>query len=168
MENSGDVVLVKKLFLVWGNPGAGKSTLCDELNEQFGYRQVSVDGEYVNFIRTAYPSLYFESLNRYVGPHYDCIFNLPHTNKLFQRDVQHDWHDYLLGVIRQTLAAHDRVAVEGYQLNDCHERFAHELRERDNVRVGHVLVQGRRFHVTWPGKGRHLTSLLQMVAEMES
>src|SRR5687768_5583955 len=85
-------------------------------------------------------------------PHYHHIFNLPYTAAHFKRDVQRDWHEHLLGVIRDALAARQRVAVEGYLLFDCRDGLTRVLRE-DGVSVIQLLVQNRQLYLTEPARG---------------
>jgi hypothetical protein len=147
----------KHVLLISGEPQQGKSTLCDILRTRFDYRLCTVDDEYVEFVRTHYPALYFEQLVAYVAPHYNCILNTNslfpgsdtrYTDHLFGIDVRAHWHRHLLAAVTSALESSDDVAAEGYLLKDCYVGIAHYLRTHRFAHVIEVFVERYSYYVT--------------------
>ena len=145
--------MAKKIFLVYGDPGHGKTTLACELKKH-GYRSCPVDQVYVDFIKEKCPGIHFEKLSCYVRPHYDCIFKAgkggsdpraEHTSKILGTCVMNEWKKHLLEQVRKKLSGNDRVVVEGYPLKDCRNDIAKELRETDDAKVILVSVKNKAY-----------------------
>jgi len=107
---------VKRIFLIHGNPNAGKSYLATQLSERYSFRHVSVDQVYVEYIKSRCPKLYFDDLSLFIAPHYHCILAafLQYPKIELRQDLITPWYDYLLERIRQVLREHEALAVEGY------------------------------------------------------
>lgn len=163
---------MKQLFLIWGDPRHGKSTLAKSLSESHGFAVCAVDDVYVNFIHTQYPDLDFPKLHQYIAPHYLHIFNVNtnypgtsdrYTDHIFGRPVIQHWHQHLLDAIRSALKSSDRLAVEGCLLEDCQRDIAGQLRD-DGARTISVQVKNRVCYV----EGGVPCSIAQLVAMVES
>ena len=112
---------MKRVLFVTGEPGSGKSTLAEELAKNHSFVHLSVDDAYVEFVRDKCNLLFFEQLERYIAPHYNCILSERKFSKeQFGRDFVVEWYEYLLQQIIEELATQkDSVVVEGYLLKDC-------------------------------------------------
>jgi hypothetical protein len=105
---------------------------------------VSLDAEYVEFIKTRCEGLYFTELGRYVGPHYDNLLQLrAYSQEQFGRNFVAEWHAYLLERIRSLASQAETLIVEGYLLYDCVEALTGGL--GDLATVFHVVVHNGRY-----------------------
>lgn len=112
------------VLLVHGHPGNGKSTLAEDLRDNHSFEMLSLDEEYVDFIRQYCPIVYLEALRKYVGPHYDCILShREYSLKHFGRDFVGEWHTHLRNRIEELAGCHSRLVVEGYLLKDFKDDF---------------------------------------------
>jgi hypothetical protein len=144
---------MRRLFLVFGDSGAGKSFLADTLEITHHFDRISVDYEYVEFIRARCPALYFEELRSYIGTQYDGILkNRAFSLHQFQRDFVAEWHSHLLDRIRAGIGGCEDLVVEGYLLYDCRHEFEEQL--RDSASVFQIHVENRQY--TW--RSRVLTA----------
>jgi hypothetical protein len=132
------------IVLIHGLPGSGKSHLAGQLKAGHDFQTLSLDEAYVSFVRDQCPELYFDLLRWYIGSHYDFIVrNREYSKHWFRRDYVDEWHEYLLGQIRQLRSASNRLAVEGYLLYDCKDSFQVEL--ASDVRVIQIEVSNRTY-----------------------
>ena len=112
------------VLLVHGHPGNGKSTLSRELRDNHSFEMLSLDEEYVDFIRRHCPIVFFEALRQYVGPHYDSILShRGYSQTHFGRDFVGEWHTHLRNRIEELAGCHSRLVVEGYLLRDFKDDF---------------------------------------------
>lgn len=108
---------MKKIYLIHGQPGNGKTTLARRLKEEFGMETLSVDQLYVDFVKTRRPELYFKALNSFISPHFEGILRGARQNRWGQDDDPlEEWKAYLFEAIREASDAHDSLVVEGYLL----------------------------------------------------
>ena len=68
-----------RIFLVFGNPGNGKSTLAKRLNAEHRFDVIAVDNVYVEWVKAFCPPLYFEALANYIAQHYHHILRRKST-----------------------------------------------------------------------------------------
>ena len=60
----------RRLVLLTGQPGSGKSTFAQGLVERFGFVVVHVDSVYLDFVQSEWECLFFGDLRKWIGPHY--------------------------------------------------------------------------------------------------
>jgi hypothetical protein len=130
--------------LISGMPGQGKSFLAGKLAAA-GFEPVSVDHEYVQFVRTECPQIYFDNLNRHTFLHFLILQNDSPSN-------QERWRDHLLAVIREKTRMHPRVAIEGWLLGH-YEDFTLELRDE-----GHHVYEIEAHQPRYRLEGQMLTA----------
>jgi nucleoside-triphosphatase THEP1 len=108
---------MKRVLLVTGRPGSGKSALAKELHDKHSCQVLTVDKVYIEFVEKEVEFLFFERLDSYVGPHYEYILaEREHSKKHFERDFVAEWYGYLLRRIEGLLTGEDNIVVEGYLL----------------------------------------------------
>lgn len=135
---------MKRAFLVYGDSGMGKTTLCESLKEK-GFSVLPVDTLYVDFIKELYPSLYFNNLNMYVAQHYLRIFATPYTAEIFGKDILSEWVNVLYGAILSMVGESDSVAIEGYLLRDYLTDLFYNLYEM--CKVVSVRVSNHKYYI---------------------
>lgn len=141
---------MKRLFLVYGPPGAGKSYLAAQLDTKHKFRRLSVDDSYVDFVELRFPEMYFPALRSFIMPHYNLIQQFRgYAAQVLQRDFVAEWQDYLVGRIRELIATTDRdTVVEGYLLEDCKDALSNTL--AGAAGVFQIAVDNRTY--TWNRK----------------
>jgi len=107
---------MKRIVLVHGEPGSGKTWLSDQLSNRFAWRKLSVDETYVEFVNTTCPEFYFPYLRRYIAPHYAYMLSLEETKQKYGRDFVLEWCHYLFDRIVAESSANDKLVVEGWLL----------------------------------------------------
>jgi hypothetical protein len=146
------------ILLVYGRPGHGKSYLAEKLQQEHSFGVLSVDHTYVEFIRVHCPTIYFDVLEYYVGPHYYAILaDRNYSKSHFGRDFVAEWKTYLKQCIEGMAARHDRVIVEGDLLRECKEELEAGLRRMAQIHQIEVVNRCYRW------RGRSL-SLVQVAA----
>jgi len=111
---------MKRLFLIYGNPGSGKTSLAEYLRSNHSFEILSLDDLYIEFVKEKCPDFYFEKLRNYINQHYHHILNNGgYTKEKFGRDFVNEWHEYLFATTIEWSATHDNLVVEGYLLIDC-------------------------------------------------
>ncbi len=113
---------MKRVKLVTGEPKSGKTWLAEKLANDHSFINLSVDAVYVDFVKSKCHMLFFEALNKYISPHYNCILSDSDYSKTqFEgRDFVKEWREYLLQRIEERLAdKNDQIVVEGYLLKYC-------------------------------------------------
>jgi dephospho-CoA kinase len=63
----------RRVVLVFGDPGNGKSHLATALREEHGYAVLSLDDVYVKFVRERFQALYLPALERVIAQHFQTI-----------------------------------------------------------------------------------------------
>jgi dephospho-CoA kinase len=140
---------MKRVFLLYGNPGSGKSTLARKLRDEHGFRLISLDPLYVEFIQSECPRLYFEALGTWIAPHYKQLFNgKERTKQRYGRDLVQEWHEYILARIEDLIAQDDSVVVEGFLLFDCMEFLESSLSAK--ARVFRILADHLKYRILGP------------------
>jgi len=137
---------MKRVLLIHGDPGNGKSTLAKILKDQYFFNTVPVDDVYVDFILNKFHSLHFEALNRYIAPHYFWIREYhEYIRKDLGRDPIDDWHEHLLTTIKELSNLYDDLVVEGFLLYDCKDQIENALPK--GVKTFQVYVKDREYTV---------------------
>ena len=109
----------RRMFLVYGDPDAAKSYLAKKLEENYSCHRLSLDEAYVQFIKAECPIIYFDALDRYIGPHYDAILREDtYSLAQFGRSFLAEWLLHLRRRVRALTMFHASVIVEGYVLDD--------------------------------------------------
>ncbi len=109
----------RRMFLVYGDPDAAKSYLAKKLEENYSCHRLSLDEAYVQFIKAECPIIYFDALDRYIGPHYDAILREDtYSLAQFGRSFLAEWLLHLRRRVRALTMFHASVVVEGYVLDD--------------------------------------------------
>ena len=109
----------RRVFLVYGDPDAGKSYLAKKLEENYSCHRLSLDEAYVQFIKTECHIIYFDALGQYIGPHYDAILREDtYSLAQFGRSFLAEWLLHLRRRVRALTMFHASVVVEGYVLDD--------------------------------------------------
>ncbi len=138
---------MKQVLLIYGNPRQGKTYLMTELVECYSFHGVSVDHIYVDFTRTELPELYFEYLDSYIAPHYDCILSQSaYSMREFGRNFVTEWNSHLMTRVLELTAQYDNLAVEGYLLRHCLRELEMGLAVTAQVFPVHVVNQTYRVH----------------------
>lgn len=115
---------MKRLILLVGRSGQGKTYLARYLSTEHSFVTLSVDQAYLDFVRTQCPMLNFDALNFYISPHYHAILkNRDHSIAHLGRDFIYEWLQYLTTRILDLTSLHDSVVVEGSLLNHCANDF---------------------------------------------
>lgn len=111
---------MKRLFLVHGDPGSGKTPLARALRDEHAFEYLSLDALYVEFIKAKCPTLYFDDLKKFIAPHYQCILQpREYSYYHFKRDLVNEWHEYMLTATLNRSAHHNNLVAEGFLLYDC-------------------------------------------------
>ena len=132
------------VLLVSGPPGAGKTYLASHLQSDHSFEVLSLDELYVEFIKSDCRMLYFEALDKYIGPHYDSILaHRDYSRSQFGRDFVAEWHSHVLSRARERAAGGKSVVVEGYLLRDWQDKLQAGL--EDLARVFRIVVENRRY-----------------------
>lgn len=135
---------MKRLILVIGRSGQGKSYLARLLSSEHSFAALSVDEAYLNFVRTHCPMLNFDALSLYISPHYHAILkNRDHSLTHLGRDFIYEWIRYLAARILDLTSLHDSVVVEGCLLDHCADDLQHAM--APFVQVYIVSVVNRRY-----------------------
>ena len=135
------------LYLIYGNPGKGKTYLAHKLKDENSCNHFPVDDAYVEFIRENCPKLFFDRLDLYIFGHYMHILkDSDYSKAQFGRDFVDEWHKHLLARIEGLVARHERVAVEGYLLFDCWNCFEAKLKNKARVFPIEVEDTKYRYH----------------------
>jgi hypothetical protein len=109
-------IWIARVFLIFGDPSHGKSTLAENLRADHAFEVLSVDDVYVKFVKSHYPRIYFDDLNLYIAHHYQYVFCLI-------PDRLTVWHKHLLKTVFERSARCESLAVEGYLLADCKDNY---------------------------------------------
>lgn len=142
---------MKRIFLIYGNPKSGKSTLGKDIKGRVtesgnSCELISVDDQYVYFITQHFPALRFEALNQFIAPHYFWLNQWRQAfHKCFGQDPIDAWHQHLLDFIKKQSILYDDLAVEGYLLEDCKDQFEKNLSDR--AKIFQVYVNEKQYFV---------------------
>jgi hypothetical protein len=119
----------RRIFLVYGDPDAGKSYLAKKLAENYSCHRLSLDDAYVQFIKVECPMIYFDALGQYIGPHYDAILRADaYSLAQFGRSFLAEWLLHLRRRVRALAMFHASIVVEGYVLDeDCRNALQQDL-----------------------------------------
>jgi hypothetical protein len=128
---------MNRILLVSGDPNHGKSFLADELEANYQFTVMHVDGVYVRYVEQAYANVFLPDLHLYIAQHYQTIFAL-------DPERQAKWHQHLLGEVVAAARRHDAVAVEGYLLYDCKDQFEVALKQQ-SFAVFKIRVKQRAY-----------------------
>lgn len=107
----------KVMILIYGPSGQGKTYCARQLERENGFKMISVDEEYVSFIRTQFTELFFDRLGHFIGQHYDHILIPGVKNRVLDPKILQEWRKHLAGRIASELPQ-GRVVAEGYLLKD--------------------------------------------------
>lgn len=142
---------MKRLLLIHGDPGSGKTPLGQYLRREYSFEILSLDDLYVKFVEEECPDFYFKKLRNYISQHYHQILdNRGYTEKKFGRNLVKEWHEYLFNTIFSNKA--DNLIVEGYLLVDCIDDI--EIRMSQITQVHQVQVKNGSYTVS----GRLMTA----------
>lgn len=136
----------KRLLLVSGKSGTGKSTLAEKLKACCGLHALHVDDVYVGFIMEKCPELYFKVLHLFIGPHYRCILKEKEfTLERLCRDYVEEWESHLEERVKEQTERYDDMVVEGNLLKYSKESLPKHL--RDVAQVFWIdVVDGEYYH----------------------
>ena len=126
-----------RIFLLYGAPNHGKSTLAAKLKTDFGFDVIETDDAYVQFIKTRFPRIYFDDLHLYIAQHYHYVLGC-HADRV------REWHEHLLGEIDKRAADCDQLVVEGYLLGDCKDAYEAKLTANGN-QVAQIHAEKRSY-----------------------
>jgi hypothetical protein len=125
---------MKRLFLIHGDSGAGKSHLARCLEVEHSFKPISLDDEYVEFVRSKCPMLYLDALGKYVGPHYQHLLaRRDYSKAQFGRDFVAEWQSHVRSRVQSLLATHDELVVEGWLLKHLKRELQDRLRSAAKV-----------------------------------
>ena len=133
----------KRLVLVYGLPGEGKTTLAHELLHKKGYRWISTDRVYVDWIRDRYPDFFFPRLRQFVFEHWNEIIRVGEERDWIVEDMVAAWIEHLLDVAVAELDHHPKVVVEGSLVTWAYERLSELL--NDSVEVLVIKAHEERY-----------------------
>ena len=130
----------RRIFLIYGDPDAGKSSLAKKLEENYSCQRLSLDQAYVQFIKAECPMIFFDALGQYIAPHYDRILRADtYSLAQFGRSFLAEWLLHLRRRVRGLVMLHPSVVVEGYVLDeDCRNALLQDL--ADPVEVFPIQV----------------------------
>jgi hypothetical protein len=150
----------RRVFLVYGDPDAGKSYLAKKLEENYSCHRLSLDEAYVQFIKAECPIIYFDALGQYIGPHYDHILRADtYSLAQFGRSFLAEWLLHLRRRVRALPIFHPSVVVEGYVLDsDCRSALQQDFADSAQVFPIEVVDQ------TYSYEGQSVT--LEQVAAL--
>jgi hypothetical protein len=111
----------RRVILISGDPNHGKSFLAEALRNQHNFHLLSTDGMYVEFVRTAVQALFLPALGQVILQHYDTMLSQ-------SPQAVAAWHQHLFEHIVRASDEYGDLAVEGYLLKDCKDRFEVELK----------------------------------------
>lgn len=109
----------KRLLLVSGATGGGKSTLACQLQRRFGFETLGVDGVYIKFVQEKWRVLCFPDLKKWIAPHFQMVTRNweQMKDKYKRRSFVDEWEDYLTRQIEALAGDHgDKLVVEGWLL----------------------------------------------------
>lgn len=133
--------MAKKVILVFGDPGSGKSYLATGICEGTDYEAIHLDEVYLDFIKEKYPDLYLNSLALVVSQHYNAILGA--TDKRARRI----WRDYVMTVIKERLKESSHLVVEGYLLRPILKSVRSRL-SKSGKTVMVVYAHDRQYHLS--------------------
>ena len=103
----------RKVILIFGEPGSGKSYLAERLRDEYGYNSIiSLDTIYMEFITNKYPSLYLPDLAIVISQHYKTILG---------DSGKKAWKKYAVSFIKSVVKSGGKIVIEGYLLFDILE-----------------------------------------------
>lgn len=136
----------KRVILLTGFPGQGKTYLMNRLQQEASCAALCVDDVYADFIKTQCPTMYFESMRMYIAPHYDSLIEGldDYSAVLYGRRFDAEWRAHLVNRIHTLASVCDSVFAEGYLLKmrvvgQIHTALA------PLARVHTLSVQSRRY-----------------------
>lgn len=132
---------MKPLYVIYGDPDAGKSRLAKFLQERLKLCVFSTDKPYVDFIKSKWPKLEVEGLQYVIRGHYDMLNSITSdcSQTAFGGHPVEDWKSHLSKLIRKKLTdSKNGMAVEGYVTWNCVETLTSEFGNEARVLPVHV------------------------------
>jgi hypothetical protein len=143
--SSGSDTDANRVFLIFGQPGSGKTYLAEHLRSNHSFHCLSLDDEYTDFVRTKCPALFFDSLRLYVAPHYEHILKeRRYSVQLYGRDFVAEWYEHVLTRTLRLLEIHRDLTIEGYLLYDCADQIEPVIGK--NSRVFRIHADKTTYH----------------------
>jgi len=105
------VTRARRVVLVFGDPGNGKSHLAAALREKHGYAVVSLDDVYVNFVRERFLALYLPALEQVIAQHFQTILAGYNGGAAVKA-----WVEHLVQLVTAHSREHPLLVVEGFLL----------------------------------------------------
>ena len=99
----------RKVVLIFGDPGNGKSYLANQLRQRYGYDLISLDDTYVAFVKERYPDLYLPAISQVIAQHFQTM--LQHYNGAHKA-----WQEHVASLVEARSGLDPLVAVEGFLL----------------------------------------------------
>jgi dephospho-CoA kinase len=130
----------RRVVLVFGDPGNGKSHLATALHEKHGYAVLSLDDVYVNFVRERFQALYLPALERVIAQHFQTILAGYNGGAAVQAWVKH-----LVELVTARSQEHRLLVVEGFLLPPALSQIQQALPSATAVMV--VEAKQRQYFV---------------------
>lgn len=105
----------RRVVLIYGNPGNGKSHLAEKLEKNYGYHRIELDEVYVKFIRSQYASLDSPKLREVILQHYEYILTPCDRLEVYPGAME-KWRDHVVSITEDASHQHALIVVEGYLL----------------------------------------------------
>ncbi len=143
--------MARYVVFIQGAPRQGKSTAAASLGER-GFHVLSLDERYVAFVNDKYVDLAFPALNRFIGPHFDCIAKPGQRNGWYPTILE-DWTGWVVESVERIEA--ESLVCEGYLLTP---QIVSKVSDRVAGRGGQVhVVTAQNFRYYDSASGREVT-----------
>lgn len=130
---------MRRIVLIIGEPGQGKSYLARKLGKKFGAEIVSLDSEYVQFIRGQYPSLDLDDIACVISQHYKTVLTV-------KKRGHTEWKKHVIALIKEKSRTSPFLVVEGYLLSPILEEVLKKTPKRAKISV--VYVRAMRYYIS--------------------
>jgi hypothetical protein len=135
----------RRVILIWGEPGQGKSHLAKQLSERCDYHVIGLDDAYIEFVKTRYPDFYLKALNLVIAQHYRYMLRVWDHPRGAAEGAMSSWGDWVASLAENATREYPFVAIEGYLLPPVLNTVYQKLVGQATVIV--VEVRNRQYFV---------------------